>query len=156
SNSAGRPQKKKCSGVKSGCRHPPSGSSFVPRFSSFLVPKLRLGMPDRETLFRRGAGGATYSRGRFAETEFRGRTFPNGVWERGHEDMRKPDSRPTLPASVLANPVQSFRMSKPPDPPGSCPTSLPPSEADVHAVVACAGLSVAASRGPGRAARLAP
>src|SRR5262249_8553037 len=57
-----------------------------------LVPNLRLGTPNRETLFRsrsrsarpdvrrsRANGGGP--RGA-AETEFRGPAFPNGVWER--------------------------------------------------------------------------
>ena len=61
----------------------PRPASKIGRFIPYLVPKLCLGTPDRETLFRRTASVAKpCSRGRFAETEFRDPAFRNGVWQR--------------------------------------------------------------------------
>jgi len=54
----------------------------LPPFAA-LVPKLCLGTPDRETLFRAAPFVGPLSPTHFAETEFRGRALPNGVWERG-------------------------------------------------------------------------
>src|SRR5262245_58228201 len=63
-----------------------------------LVPKLRLGTRVCETPFRDVS----------LETEFRGQTFPNGVWER--EKTRKTTRNPTrTEVSTMTSMLKSYR-----------------------------------------------